>query len=160
MTQPVFQVRDERWNALGIDLPTFGIEAVRGITEKLDLTTIGEICFVFSNDDQVQTLNKTYRHQDKPTNVLSFPVSPSAQDHTDAPLGDVVFAIETILNESKSAEKPIEHHLCHLIVHGVLHLLGYDHENEPDALAMEELERNILLHLGVPDPYNSDFEDR
>jgi probable rRNA maturation factor len=101
-------------------------------------------------------LNREYRGLDKPTNVLAFPVwEPETRVPPDAPalLGDVVLALEPVAQEAAEQEKPLADHLLHLTVHGVLHLLGYDHLTQVEAATMESLERSILAELGVPDPY-------
>jgi probable rRNA maturation factor len=110
--------------------------------------------------DQRQ-LNRDYRGQDAPTNVLAFPVwEAGTRLPSGAPvlLGDVVLAVETVARESAEQKKPVADHLLHLIVHGVLHLLGYDHLTQAEAAAMESLERSILAELGVPDPYREPEE--
>lgn len=113
---------------------------------------------VFETDAGVRALNKTYRGIDKPTNVLSFPAPPPPADITLAnddalPFGDVIFALETVRREAVDLGIPVRHHLQHLVVHGLLHLLGHDHMTEAEAEAMERLETEILASLGVPDPY-------
>jgi probable rRNA maturation factor len=103
-----------------------------------------------------QRLNRDYRGLDAPTNVLAFPVwKPGTRLPPGAPvlLGDVVLALETVALEAAEQNKPFADHLVHLTVHGVLHLLGYDHLTQAEAAAMEALERSILAELGVPDPY-------
>ena len=105
--------------------------------------------------DQRQ-LNRNYRGLDAPTNVLAFPVwEPGTRLPPGAPvlLGDVVLALETVAQEAAEQKKPLADHLVHLTVHGVLHLLGYDHLTRAEAATMESLERSILAELGVPDPY-------
>ncbi|NQV47163.1 MAG: rRNA maturation RNase YbeY [Rhodospirillaceae bacterium] len=119
----------------------------------------GEISIVLSNDDQVRTLNRDYRGKDKPTNVLSFAsLDAGAPTPANAPvlLGDVIVALETARDEADSEGKTLSHHLSHLIVHGVLHLLGYDHQEDKAAHEMEELETAILESLGVGDPYSGE----
>ncbi len=113
-----------------------------------------EISVVLSDDEHLRELNKHHRGMDKPTNVLSFPAV-RMKTPAGAPriLGDVVIAFETVAREAADEEKPIENHLSHLVVHGVLHLLGYDHEDEDEAEMMEARERRILAQLGIPDPY-------
>jgi probable rRNA maturation factor len=110
----------------------------------------GALCIVLSSRADVRALNREWRGQDKPTNVLSFPAG--GHCGTSA-LGDVVLACETILQEARRQGKQPRHHLSHLVVHGVLHLLGYDHESAGEAKIMEGLERRILARLGVADPY-------
>ena len=129
----------------------------RGTTE-LGLTwrSTVELGITLTGSAGQQQLNRVYRGQDRPTNVLAFPMwNPGARLPTGAPvlLGDVVIAMETVANEAAEQEKPVGDHLVHLTVHGVLHLLGYDHLTQAEAATMESLERSILAELGVPDPY-------
>jgi probable rRNA maturation factor len=109
----------------------------------------GAVSVLLADDAAVRELNAEWRGKDKPTNVLSFPAAPTAAPH----LGDVALAYETCAREAAEQGKPLEHHLSHLVAHGVLHLLGWDHESEDEAEAMEAHERQILAGLGVPDPY-------
>jgi probable rRNA maturation factor len=106
-----------------------------------------EISILFTNDDAVRRLNAHYRGKDRPTNVLSFP-QPSGPL-----LGDIVLAAETVRAEAALAGKPLEAHMAHLIIHGFLHLLGYDHGGEEEAETMEAVERAALERMGIPDPY-------
>jgi len=108
---------------------------------------------VLSSDDAVRALNLQWRGQDKPTNVLSFPSAGIQHAGQPALLGDVILAMETLEREAEAMGIPFAHHLQHLVVHGVLHLAGFDHENANDAERMEALERKILASLSVPDPY-------
>lgn len=115
-----------------------------------------EVSLVLSDDAAVQALNRDYRGYDKPTNVLSF--AATEDDMPVAPgepvmLGDVVLALETVLSEARDQDKRPADHLTHLTVHGVLHLLGFDHQDEGEAVDMEALEVRILAGLGVGDPY-------
>lgn len=113
-----------------------------------------ELSMVFSDDKHVRALNAEWRGKDAATNVLSFPAFEMAPGYPVPPLlGDIVIAFETVRREAALESKPFEHHLTHLIVHGFLHLLGYDHETDDDAEVMEGLERRILTALGIPDPY-------
>jgi probable rRNA maturation factor len=115
-----------------------------------------ELAVMLTDDAGIRTLNNNWRGIDKPTNVLSFPaLPPTAGAPADAPrmLGDIAIAYETTRKEADDEEKPFDHHLSHLAVHGFLHLIGYDHEKDDDAEAMEDLEREILSQLGIPDPY-------
>ncbi len=122
-----------------------------------------ELCIVLADDAFVQALNKTYRGKDKPTNVLSFPagaipvaIGPEPLiDMGPRLLGDVVLAQETIAREAAEQGKSFADHLSHLVVHGVLHLLGQDHEEDAQAEEMEALERDILEDLDISDPYAS-----
>jgi probable rRNA maturation factor len=109
-----------------------------------------EIAVMLTDDAGIRTLNSNWRGLDKPTNVLSFP----AAEVPDSPhLGDIAIAFETTAREAKDEGKPLADHLAHLAVHGFLHLVGYDHESDAEAETMEQLERDILARLNVPDPY-------
>lgn len=114
-----------------------------------------EMSIVLADDAFVRELNRDYRHIDKPTNVLSFPAE---DDDATGPrlLGDVVLAFETLLREAADEGKSALDHLAHLVVHGTLHLLGYDHEEAQEAEEMEALERKILAGLGIADPYQAE----
>lgn len=113
-----------------------------------------ELSIVFTDDAHIRALNAGWRGKDKATNVLSFPAFPvKPGDRLPPMLGDIVLAAETVAHEAELEEKPFDHHLLHLMVHGVFHLLGYDHENDADAEAMEALERRALAKLAIPDPY-------
>ena len=107
-----------------------------------------------TDDAEQRSLNRIYRGKDMPTNVLAFPQA-ETMPVADAPvlLGDVVLAFETVRREAAGQQKPFADHLSHLVVHGVLHLLGFDHEDAAEAMAMEAQEIKILAGLGVPDPY-------
>jgi probable rRNA maturation factor len=107
------------------------------------------VSLLLTSDLAVQALNARFREQDKPTNVLSFP----APTNPERFLGDVALAFGTCAREAAEQGKPLAHHLQHLVAHGVLHLLGYDHMNDAEAQEMEGLERVVLAGLGVPDPY-------
>jgi probable rRNA maturation factor len=114
-----------------------------------------EACIALSNDAQITELNGSYRGKPAPTNVLSFPAGPSIPIDDDDPqfLGDVVLALETLQREAAELGLPLEHHMQHLVVHGLLHLLGYDHRTDQEAQTMESLEVRILQRLGIGDPY-------
>jgi probable rRNA maturation factor len=117
-----------------------------------------ELAVMLTDDDGIRTLNSNWRGIDKPTNVLSFPAlqptGPSGPDDAPRMLGDIAIAYQTTRKEADDEQKPFEHHLSHLAVHGYLHLIGYDHENDADAEIMESLETEILAQLGIPDPYS------
>ena len=113
-----------------------------------------EVGVVFTDDARIRELNATWRSKDKATNVLSFPAFPETKTGPLPPLlGDVVLASETITGEAALEGKPLKDHISHLVAHGLLHLLGYDHETDTDAEEMEALERRILTRLAIPDPY-------
>lgn len=113
-----------------------------------------ELSLVFTNDHDIRKLNAQWRNIDKPTNVLSFPAFDIAPGNRPGPLlGDIVLAHETVTREADNENKSINDHLTHLLVHGLLHLVGYDHQTDDEAEQMEQLEREILRNLGIADPY-------
>lgn len=118
-----------------------------GTTEAVELSIL------LTDDAAVRALNARYRGLDKPTNVLSFPAEAEALPGEARLLGDLALAFETCRREAEEQGKPLADHLVHLVVHGTLHLLGYDHEEEEEAEAMEACERQLLAGLGLPDPY-------
>lgn len=126
----------------------------------VETTATIEIAVRLTSDDEVHALNRQYRQQDKPTNVLSFPmVQPDLieglanTDDGEVLLGDLVLAYGVCAREAVEKGVSLEHHAAHLIVHGVLHLLGHDHMNDVDADAMEAIERAAMASLGLHDPY-------
>jgi len=120
---------------------------------EAEVTGVAELSIVLTDDAEQQELNRDWRGIDKPTNVLSFPqIEPF--DPVAGIIGDIVLARETLEREAEELQKPLTDHFTHLVVHGFLHILGYDHLEEGEALEMEGLETRILAVLGVPDPYN------
>ncbi|MEM0899884.1 MAG: rRNA maturation RNase YbeY [Pseudomonadota bacterium] len=114
----------------------------------------GELSVLLTNDAEVQTLNASWRDKEKPTNVLSFPPVQLSVGDTPGPLlGDIALSYETVAREAEEAAKSMRDHTFHLIVHGVLHLLGYDHEEDTAAEQMERLETKILAANGIANPY-------
>jgi probable rRNA maturation factor len=112
------------------------------------------VSLLFCDDLAIRALNRQFREQDKPTNVLSFP-GPEPLETTHF-LGDIAIAHETVAREAQEQGKSLEQHCRHMIVHGFLHLLGYDHEDDEEAEAMEAMEIRVLRRLGVDDPYRED----
>jgi probable rRNA maturation factor len=138
------------------ELAAIAARAMDATLGELGLAVPGpsELSMLFTDDARIAELNARWRGKDKPTNVLSFPASAPVDEGVLPPLlGDIVLARETIAAEAALDEKPFDHHLMHLIVHGLLHLLGHDHEDEDEAEAMEALERRVLARLAIPDPY-------
>ena len=117
-------------------------------------TPSAELAIVLTDDSAIRALNRQWRGLDKPTNVLSFPSQAPRRHNEPRHIGDIVIAYQTTAREAKSEGKPLRDHLSHLAVHGFLHLLGYDHERERDAKAMERLEIRILAALDLPNPYD------
>jgi probable rRNA maturation factor len=130
----------------------------RAVSQCSDLE-VGDTAatLALSSDAVVARLNGTYRGKPRPTNVLSFPAPPlpAGVETPGEPraLGDIILALETVLGEARDLDISPEHHVQHLTLHGLLHLLGYDHESDDDATTMETLETNILATLGIGDPY-------
>ncbi len=149
-----------RWRALAEKAVQSAVASSRhSALIESDLSV--EVSVKFTNDDEVKALNAAYRGKDKPTNVLSFPMfdaellEPLAMaDGGEVLLGDVVLAKGVCASEASDKGVPVEEHAAHLVVHGTLHLLGYDHEtSDEEAETMESVERKALAALGLPDPY-------
>ncbi len=114
-----------------------------------------ELSILLTSDDAIRQLNSIYRGQDRPTNVLSFGGEPEARSQDQSfLLGDIVLSYQTISTEAEQQQKNLGNHVSHLIVHGVLHLLGYDHHNDKTADDMELVEINILKGIGIENPYS------
>jgi probable rRNA maturation factor len=115
-----------------------------------------EFTIRFVNQQEGQLLNHDYRGKDYATNVLTFSYNESTDDADDIVRADSVLCADVVLREAKEQHRSIEHHVAHLIVHGVLHAQGYDHESDEEAGEMENFETEILAKLGIPDPYQTD----
>jgi probable rRNA maturation factor len=139
-----------------IDWPALARSAVHAAVRQSRHPSLSgnEVSVKFTSDEEVRALNRTWRGQDRPTNVLSFPMA-AENELADAPmLGDVVLAHGVCAAEATDKDVAIEIHAAHLVVHGTLHLLGYDHEtSDADAEEMEEVERRALASIGIADPY-------
>ncbi len=173
MTQPNTRLNDtvvvdvtvDGWS-VGIAAPV-SAKSIAVAAAKAALASAGpshpvEISVRLNGDGEMRDLNREYNGRDTATNVLSFALTAGDATHVsgvsqldNAPilLGDIVAAYETCAGEAEDQVKSLADHLHHMVVHGVLHLLGYDHEAETEAAQMEALERDILARLGVPDPY-------
>ena len=159
-------IEDEGWHA-----PALEALAERACAATLQELGLDPDCFAVSilacDDARIGTLNAEFRGKPTPTNVLSWPAedraaeTPGAMPALPEPdpsgppeeLGDIALALGVLTREAEAGGKPFEDHLAHLLVHGLLHLLGFDHITDPDAALMESLETRILARLGVPDPY-------
>ena len=142
------EIEDAAWTAALPDAETLVRIAAQATLDAEGATPEG-VTVLLTDDEAVRELNARFREQDKPTNVLSFP-APTNPEHF---LGDVALAYGVCAHEAAEQGKPLAHHVQHLVAHGVLHLLGYDHIGDDEAEAMEGLERIVLAGLGVPDPY-------
>ena len=143
------EVEDEAWREVA------EVEAVvtRAAEATFEPSSSGRaVAILLTDDATVRDLNARFRGRDAPTNVLSFPAPRSALPH----LGDIALAHGVCAREAAAQGKTLAAHLSHLVVHGALHLLGYDHEADGEAQAMEELERAVLAGLGIADPYRLD----
>lgn len=147
------------WDDIDLDIIGDCVEQALNLSLKeVNKTpeTVQEISIVLANDEFIQELNATYRDKNKPTNVLSFPLTePDEFEYLEFidSLGDIILSYETIQKESKDQNKPFENHLKHLLIHGVLHVLHFDHQTDEDAQKMESLEIRILKQMGIKNPY-------
>lgn len=143
------QIASPLWDAQPLAEQT-AREAVAAAAVAL-ATESGEVSIVLTDDEAIRTLNRDWRKIDKATNVLSFPAPAHLGD--EKMFGDIVLAYETIAQECHDEDRVFLHHLAHLTVHGFLHLIGYDHQTDSDADAMEAIESKIMIALKLPDPY-------
>ncbi len=137
------------------DLTRLARAAVTAAVETARLQAVpgAEVAIFFADDARLRTLNGEWRGRDAPTNVLSFEGSNGSGPPYGPLLGDIVLALETVTREAEEQGKRFEHHLSHLMIHGLLHLFGYDHQIEAEAEVMEDAERRALARLGIADPY-------
>jgi probable rRNA maturation factor len=154
------EIEDPAWTAALAEVQALvraAAEAALRVAEQ-DPPPEGEhlgLVVLLTDDATVRDLNARFRGKDAATNVLSFPAAENPEGH----LGDVALAYGVCAREAVDQGKPLGHHLQHLVAHGVLHLLGYDHMSDDEAEAMEGLERVVLAGIGVPDPYQAGGRD-
>ena len=148
------EIEDAAWTAA---LPDAAAVAERAATAALG-TVAGDMVVLLTDDATVRDLNTRFRDKDRPTNVLSFPAAEMTLPGQAPHLGDLVLAFGVCAAEAAAQGKTLADHLSHLTVHGVLHLLGRDHEADGEAEEMEAEERSILASLGVADPYRTDAQ--
>ena len=149
------RIEDDCWLDADGDLNSIAKTALAAIYKHINVRPFSEVSVAMLTNERVQALNKQYRGKDKPTNVLSFPAS---ADGSCPLLGDIVLAAGIVQAEAKSKRASLENHVSHLLIHGFLHLQGYDHETEGEAKAMEAREIKALADLGIVDPYARDDE--
>jgi probable rRNA maturation factor len=162
-----------RWRAVLDDAPGLCRQAVRAAVDRATCVpwlVSAEVGVLLGDDRTIRRLNARHRQHDRATNVLAFPLldldhgRPASGSEQGLPgpilLGDIALALEMVCREAEEAGKPLGHHLCHLVVHGTLHLLGFDHQDDAGARMMEDLERSVLADLGIPDPYGPDGHAR
>ena len=150
-------VADSRWSSAWPDpapLATQAVEAVLALVRPAGQGNGLDIALSLDSDAGIRDLNRAWRGKDQPTNVLSFPAADHGPGGEARHLGDIVLAYETVVREAQSESKSPVHHAAHLVVHGTLHLLGYDHEGDAEGDAMEALEIQALARLGIADPYH------
>ena len=145
------EAEDEAWAQALPDFEKITLVAAAAALDNLPPTEkdFGDTTILLTDDETVRNLNARFRGKDAPTNVLSFPAHDTAHGH----LGDIALAYGVCAREAAEQGKTLAAHLQHLVAHGVLHLVGYDHEDDGQAEVMEDLERRILAGLGLPDPY-------
>ena len=148
------EIEDEAWIAAAPGAELLVEEAAAAALTQIDFDG-GAVTILLTDDEAVRDLNSRFRGKDYATNVLSFPAPRNPEGH----LGDIALAYGVCAREAAEQGKPLAHHLQHLVAHGVLHLVGYDHETDAEAEQMEGLERVILAGLGVPDPYAAEQGD-
>ncbi len=148
------RVQSRRWRDLGElhDRIAEAAEAALAVSPVKPLDE-AELSVLLTDDKRIRIVNRDWRGFDKPTNVLSFPAAPAERIAESPVLGDIVLAYETVLREAGDEGKSPADHLSHLVIHGLLHLLGEDHETEAQAQRMEGLEIAALARLGIADPY-------
>lgn len=147
-------VEDERWDSIA-GVAALISSAARALRERPELGREGAVNVLLASDAEIAELNQQFRGKAGPTNVLSFPSGGGAEPRE---LGDIALAYETIVREAAEQGTPVEHHLQHLVVHGILHLMGYDHDTAPAAERMEALEIEVLSMLGIANPYTGVLE--
>lgn len=143
------EIEDEAWTRAEPEAEALVWRAAQAVLDAHEDIEGNGIVILLADDDSVQALNRDFRQKDYATNVLSFPSPPNLEGQ----IGDIVLAFGVCAREAAEQGKPLAHHLQHLVAHGVLHLLGYDHQDDAEAQAMEAFEREILAGLDIPDPY-------
>jgi probable rRNA maturation factor len=144
------RIADPRWEALG-DVDALAAHVLGRAAAHMK--SAGELAVLFTDDAEMRSLNKQWRELDKPTDVLSFPSGQPEIPGQPQYLGDIALGYEIALRDAEAMQRPFAGHVSHLLIHGFLHLLGYDHIETKDAHVMEPLETEILAGLGWPDPY-------
>jgi len=129
------------------------IQAVQASCVTLKQEEKLSLCVRFSSDEEVQSLNAQWRNMDKVTDVLSFPMQDEEELDIEESLGDIILAVPFVQQEAERLKLSLQNHITHLIVHGTLHLLGYDHINDAEAVEMQQLENQVMNQLGLHIPY-------
>lgn len=150
-------VDEEAWLSVLPEAEALAVKAVNTAIQHLDLDAESTaIDIVLATDEEVAGLNGQWRGKPRPTNVLSFPAAPGLILPPDEPqpLGEIILASGVVGREAAEQSKPLADHFTHLVVHGFLHIMGYDHEDDMEAARMEHLETEILAQMGIPNPYD------
>lgn len=147
------EVEDEAWTQAEPEVEALVWRAAQAVLDAHEDIEGNGIVILLADDDSVQALNRDFRQKDYATNVLSFPSAQDPVGNPEGQIGDIALAFGVCQREAIEQGKPLAHHLQHLVAHGVLHLLGYDHQDDAEAEAMEAFEREILAGLDIPDPY-------
>ncbi len=153
-------IGDQGWLAALSDIQERALACYQAVN-RFEPACSGEVSLLLTNDQHIQTLNREYRDRNAPTNVLSFPAVPMPQlpniaqtDQSEQKLlGDIALGLEICVREAEQANCPFAHHTSHLIIHGLLHLTGYDHQGDTEAEEMENLEVKVLQSLNIANPY-------
>jgi probable rRNA maturation factor len=147
------EIEDEAWIRAEPEVEALVWRAAQAVLDAFEDIEGHGIVILLADDDSVQALNRDFRQKDYATNVLSFPSPQNPEANPEGQIGDIALAFGVCQREAAEQGKPLAHHLQHLVAHGVLHLLGYDHQDDGEAEAMEAFEREILAGLDIPDPY-------
>ncbi len=161
-----FEVQDNAWNNKLEELTDLTIKISKEVLRKAGLSKHiknAEISVMLTDNDSIQKLNLQYRGKDKATNILSFPAQDTILKQSDelkfpdgfVMLGDIVFAYRTVEDEAQMQGKDFNNHFSHLLVHGILHLLGYDHQSDQETMEMENIEVEILSSFNIKSPYEA-----
>lgn len=163
MTTPPLEIdlriAEDGWRSGGDDTPAVVARALQAAANRVGVG-IAAIDVLLTNDAEMRQLNADWRGKDKPTDVLSFPAGPQPAGPNRPALGSVALGWETCRADAAELSRGLDQHLSHLLVHGFLHLLGYDHEQADEAAKMEAMEVTILGDLGYPDPYETSQPER
>lgn len=159
VSEPTIELRVEAGSWPGVDLlRRLALEAIALASAMADaeINDSSEVSILLTDDAHIRILNRDHRGYDKSTNVLSFPQDDPDSEAYGPLLGDIVIAEETVIREAADAGIAFDSHFAHMVVHGFLHLIGYDHGEDDEAEEMESLETAILARLGIADPYAED----
>lgn len=152
-------IEEEAWEHYLKDTHDFSFKVIESVLRSLSdkVNEPVEIALLLSGNEALQDLNRSWRGKDSPTNVLSFPASRDFPPYPGQPrfLGDIAISIDMVISEAEDQRKSVEHHIAHLLIHGTLHLLGFDHETDDEATEMENLEIELLNRLNIPNPYQN-----